>query len=446
MCTSFRHGSRPGPPGKTHPPSPVRRARRQSSVREVRVVAARAKTRDAPSWPWLFAPHVYTAPCSVSPTLCAPAAAIAVNVSTDVTVCGVACLPKFADPIPSAPRALHPNAKSAPSLASASVCSAPTATSTIVCELKILCGVSASMKSPVPSCPHRLLPHAYAAPCAVSATAWSRPATTRDSVPVVNQRAHRQIAASRARASRDAPFRFHPNSVSSPSAHVPALVACSPPRPVVVVSLRRPASASVRLASRRRVGFARTAPRPCSPSLFSPHACNFRHRSAPWSSVARRQSSSSSVVSSSSSSRPSLVLASRAPPRASSPRAARARVTRRASFAPPRARARARPSRVALASSPRTRDPTAAGAAPTRADRRARTDRRTDGPRRAGLARVFDRRARGVSYDAIDAVTMNKKNKIRVRDDPRARAKSRARAPVARRCDVCVYIWRCIRL
>ena len=295
MCTSFRHGSRPGPPGKTHPPSPVRRARRQSSVREVRVVAARAKTRDAPSWPWLFAPHVYTAPCSVSPTLCAPAAAIAVNVSTDVTVCGVACLPKFADPIPSAPRALHPNAKSAPSLASASVCSAPTATSTIVCELKILCGVSASMKSPVPSCPHRLLPHAYAAPCAVSATAWSRPATTRDSVPVVNQRAHRQIAASRARASRDAPFRFHPNSVSSPSAHVPALVACSPPRPVVVVSLRRPASASVRLASRRRVGFARTAPRPCSPSLFSPHACNFRHRSAPWSSVARRQS----VVSSS---------------------------------------------------------------------------------------------------------------------------------------------------
>jgi len=94
-----------------------------------------------------------------------------------------------------------------------------------------------------------------------------------------------------------------------------------------------------------------------------------------------------------------------------------------------------------------TRDPTAAGAAPTRADRRTdgSTDRRPGaGP--ASRACIYIWRARGVSYDAIDAVTMNKKNKIRVRDDPRARAKSRARAPVARRCDVCVYIWRCIRL
>jgi hypothetical protein len=45
-----------------------------------------------------------------------------------------------------------------------------------------------------------LLPHAYASPRAVSATAWSRPATTRDTVSVVDQRAHRQFAAGSTRA------------------------------------------------------------------------------------------------------------------------------------------------------------------------------------------------------------------------------------------------------
>ena len=74
------------------------------------------------------------------------------------TSTGVAVTSSVLGFLPSAPRPLHPNAKSLPSLANASVCWLPTATSSTTTSVKILTGLIVASKFPVPVCPHVFAP------------------------------------------------------------------------------------------------------------------------------------------------------------------------------------------------------------------------------------------------------------------------------------------------
>ena len=133
----------------------------------------------------------------MSPTLCAPAAATETNVSGVDTSTGVAVTFSALGFLPSAPRPLHPNAKSLPSLANASVCWLPTATSSTTTSVKILTGLIVASKFPVPVCPHVFAPHAYAAPSSVIITAWLSPAAIFFTVPASARRDSNQSSPKR---------------------------------------------------------------------------------------------------------------------------------------------------------------------------------------------------------------------------------------------------------
>ena len=132
----------------------------------------------SPSCPNSLLPQAYTVPAVVSARLCAQPALIALTLVPlgRLTWTGVAEF--LACPLPRVPPRPMPQASTAPALVSAIVSWQPARTALILVPFGslTLTGVSRRLKLPSPSWPRALLPQASSAPVVVSATLWSQPA------------------------------------------------------------------------------------------------------------------------------------------------------------------------------------------------------------------------------------------------------------------------------
>jgi len=81
-------------------------------------------------------------------------------------------------PLPIWPKGLKPQANTAPSLRSASVCSEPALTLTMFASPAICSGELDGKLSPLPSCPWVFAPHAHTVPSFLTAVEKLRPAAT----------------------------------------------------------------------------------------------------------------------------------------------------------------------------------------------------------------------------------------------------------------------------